>query len=73
MADELVDDKIAHYNLTASIVEGFLKSKFSGYSTSDFNVHFQSDFYCFKIPTKLSEAQRKELLKLRVPNSDDSS
>lgn len=46
----------------------FLKRKFGdggAFTDSDFDVQFESDHYIFRVPQKLTENERTELLRLR--------
>lgn len=73
-SSDWISDSFPHYRLTRRIVLDFLKGKFgqSGqFSDSDFDVKLSSDDYTFKVPRKLTKAERTELERKRPRDNDD--
>ncbi|XTI90472.1 hypothetical protein V2W45_1409447 [Cenococcum geophilum] len=64
------------YRLEKQVVIKFLEDKFGdwedgSYSEQDFDVKFEQDKYIFNIPRSLTTAEEEELMRLRIPDSDD--
>ncbi|KAM0797872.1 hypothetical protein BDR22DRAFT_891918 [Usnea florida] len=59
----MVYDTIDSYRLNATIVDGYLRSKFGNYK---FYVEHVNDTYRFWIARLLSDAEKQELLALRI-------
>lgn len=72
MSSDWISDRFPSYFLDEQTVLKFLKEKFgdSGAKDSDFDVQFENDHYTFRVPRKLEEGERTELIRLR--EDDDS-
>ncbi|OCL13902.1 hypothetical protein AOQ84DRAFT_351769 [Glonium stellatum] len=69
MSSSWTFDRISSYCLERQTILMFLKRKFGdggAFTDSDFDVQqFESDHYIFRVPQKLTENERTELLRLR--------
>ncbi|KAI9772652.1 MAG: hypothetical protein M1840_000246 [Geoglossum simile] len=55
-------ESFASYRLEQAVLEEYLRGKFGNY---DFRTEHRNDHYCFRIPRKLSELEKGEVLDLR--------
>ncbi|OCL06942.1 hypothetical protein AOQ84DRAFT_378163 [Glonium stellatum] len=73
-SSDWASDSYPQYRLTRQIVLNFLKRKFNqngDFSDSDFNVKFSADDFTFRVPQRLTLADREELRRERLRGNDD--